>query len=294
MRTNKELAQLLAATFNVNKVWDFIESKPFYNKQYMPMFETAKDIWDSWRSEEKNLYSKFKWKDKHGGKVHPREIENQRRQGNYKNLAGVNKSKQEIAQLLATMEPKTAYGDMVYSSMNLLEGAAKKLVKPENYSVLKSKTGGKFMLTTNKRASQFEKAGEWTRIGKIDPKGVYRNNSDSNFAAADFANPKFDESVVKEVKKQLKSLTPQLLKATGNKMNFTTFNLPKDGGQVRVSVHVEDGPNEDAGSINTTVRANGAGLLSDKNMYAYVEPLKPSQRMGGEFYHMAVTIFKNK
>ena len=30
--------------FNINKVWDFIESKPFYNKSYMPKFNTAEEI----------------------------------------------------------------------------------------------------------------------------------------------------------------------------------------------------------------------------------------------------------
>lgn len=84
------------------------------------------------------------------------------------------RTKQEIAQLLATMEPSTSYGDMVYSNMEAVKGAAKKLVKPENYSVLKSKTGDKFMLTTNRRAKLFMKTGEWTYNGYVLDDGSYQ------------------------------------------------------------------------------------------------------------------------
>jgi len=73
---------LTEAEFNINKVWDFIESKPFYNKEYMPVFSTAKEIWDKLKPEQKELYNSFEWKDTYGGKIHPREKEVLRRRAN--------------------------------------------------------------------------------------------------------------------------------------------------------------------------------------------------------------------
>jgi len=72
------------------------------------------------------------------------------------------------------MEPKIAYGDAVFTSMHNLVNAAKKLTKPENYSVLTDKDGKKVMLTTTQRAAQFAKEGNWMIVGKIDPNGNYR------------------------------------------------------------------------------------------------------------------------
>ena len=72
--------------FNVNKVWDFIESRPFNNKDYMPLFYTAKEIWDSWGDEEKEMYSNFKWDDKYGDNLHHREKANIQRKENYNRL----------------------------------------------------------------------------------------------------------------------------------------------------------------------------------------------------------------
>ena len=81
------------------------------------------------------------------------------------------RSKQELAKLLM-MEPKTAYGDYLFSSLDTLKSSAKKLVKPENYTVLTD--GKKFMMTTNNRAKQFEKEGAWTIIGSILPNHEYK------------------------------------------------------------------------------------------------------------------------
>jgi hypothetical protein len=84
------------------------------------------------------------------------------------------RTKQEIAQLLAKMEPQSAYGDFVYSSLDKAKSAAKRLVKPQNYSILQSKTGEKFMITTNKRASLFIKSGDWTYNGYVLDDGSYQ------------------------------------------------------------------------------------------------------------------------
>jgi hypothetical protein len=80
------------------------------------------------------------------------------------------------------MEPKSAYGDQVYSNIETLKSAATKIMfKPENYSVLTD--GNKFMLTTNRRAGIFAKEGNWKIIGKIDPNKTYRELDSNLFEA---------------------------------------------------------------------------------------------------------------
>jgi hypothetical protein len=80
------------------------------------------------------------------------------------------------------MEPKSAYGDLVYSNIETLKSAATKIMfKPENYSVLTD--GNKFMLTTNRRAGIFAKEGKWKIIGKIDPNKTYRELDSNLFEA---------------------------------------------------------------------------------------------------------------
>lgn len=78
--------------FNVNKVWDFIESRPFYNKNYMPKFNTAKEIWDELDSEQKQMYAEFEWEDTYGGEIHKKELQNLQRRKNYNTLPGSTES----------------------------------------------------------------------------------------------------------------------------------------------------------------------------------------------------------
>jgi len=107
------------------------------------------------------------------------------------------------------------------------------------------------------------------------------------------ANPPMNDSIVKEALKQLKGIAPRMKGLTSDKDNFYRFSLPKDGGEVRVSVIVEQGPNEDAGSFNAPrITGKSAGLVNDENMYASIYALKPSNRTGSELYQMTVTIFK--
>lgn len=76
------------------------------------------------------------------------------------------------------MEPKSAYGDQIFSSLDNLKSAASKIMsKPENYSVLTD--GKKFMLTTNRRAGIFVKQGGWEIIGSILPDRTYRPGTES-------------------------------------------------------------------------------------------------------------------
>lgn len=91
---------------------------------------------------------------------------------------------QSCGDVKEAMEPKTAYGDMVFTSTYNLVSSAKKLNKPENYSVLSDKEGKKVMLTTNKRAAEFEKEGNWMKIGKINPNGNYRKEESTLFEVA--------------------------------------------------------------------------------------------------------------
>ena len=88
-----EIEQEETVEFNVNKVWDFIESKPFYNKDYMPKFNTAKEIWDKWDLEQKQMYNNFKWEDTYGDKLHPRELAARQKQATYNKLAGLKEAK---------------------------------------------------------------------------------------------------------------------------------------------------------------------------------------------------------
>jgi hypothetical protein len=109
----------------------------------------------------------------------------------------------------------------------------------------------------------------------------------------DYSKPQIDANVVKNAMKELKKLSPKLLKATRNDGTFTKFNLP-DGPEVRVSVEVVVGePNEEAGTIKTPkFSPQGAVLVSDEKIDVRLHPLTVSQRYGSELYHMYVTIFK--
>ena len=78
----------------------------------------------------------------------------------------------KVEEIRLATEPKSAYGDQVFSSLDVLKSAATKLIKPENYSVLTD--GKKFMLTTNRRAGIFAKEGTWRIIGSILPDKTYR------------------------------------------------------------------------------------------------------------------------
>ena len=82
------------------------------------------------------------------------------------------------------MEPKIAYGDQLFTKLELLKSAAKKITnKPENYTVLSNQDGSKLLLTTNNRATEFAKTGQWMIVGKIDSNGNYREQESAIFEA---------------------------------------------------------------------------------------------------------------
>lgn len=64
--------------FNINKVWDFIESKPFNNKDYSPMFSTAKEIYDKFGEKELEMYTNFQWNGR-DTPIHRKELANLQR-----------------------------------------------------------------------------------------------------------------------------------------------------------------------------------------------------------------------
>ena len=84
------------SSFNINKVWDFIESRPFYNKEYMPMFNTAKEIYDEFTPEQMELYNNFEWTG-NDNELHPREKAVLQRRKTYDTLSSIKEEKKQPA-----------------------------------------------------------------------------------------------------------------------------------------------------------------------------------------------------
>lgn len=60
--------------------------------------------------------------------------------------------------------PSSAYGDMVYNTLESAMSSIKSLVNPQNYSILKKDK--KYMVTTNRRSGVFSKEG-WENFGHV-------------------------------------------------------------------------------------------------------------------------------
>ncbi len=60
--TNRIFEDKVGGNFNVNKVWDFLETKPFHNTNFMPRYSTAKQIFNSFTSVDFKKYTAFDWK----------------------------------------------------------------------------------------------------------------------------------------------------------------------------------------------------------------------------------------
>ena len=80
------------SSFSVNKVWDFLETRPFYNKEYMPMFNIAKEIYDEFTPEQMELYNNFEWTG-NDNELHRREKAVLQRRKNYDTLSGIKEEK---------------------------------------------------------------------------------------------------------------------------------------------------------------------------------------------------------
>jgi hypothetical protein len=92
--------------FNANKLWDFLQTKPFYNKDYMPMFNTAEEIWDQFGPEEKQMYADFQW-DGDPAAIHRREAAALKRRQNYDSLAGEKFEENSVTGNFSTMTSGT-------------------------------------------------------------------------------------------------------------------------------------------------------------------------------------------
>jgi len=93
--TKDFLSEVLGGEFNVNKVWDFIESRSFNNPNYIPKFNTAEEIWNGWGPKEKEMYANFDWKNTYSNEIHPREKVNLQHRKNYDALAGLTEAKKK-------------------------------------------------------------------------------------------------------------------------------------------------------------------------------------------------------
>jgi hypothetical protein len=123
VRVKKRMEEV-SSQFNVNKVWDFIESRPFYNPNYMPKFNTAEEIWSEWGAKEKEMYANFDWKDTYGNKIHPREKAALQRQQNYDALAKSTDIKED-APILAGGKIKDNYAVSHFGYKEVPKGHAK-------------------------------------------------------------------------------------------------------------------------------------------------------------------------
>lgn len=73
----------------VNKVWDFIDSKPFFNPEYSPKFVDANTIYNRDIKGDKAMEKKFKsfkGKKRKNGEVHRKELQNSNRRAEYERL----------------------------------------------------------------------------------------------------------------------------------------------------------------------------------------------------------------
>lgn len=138
------------------------------------------------------------------------------------------------------------------------------------------------------------KTSELRNLIREEIKRALREAAGTEYDHSEYLNPPVNDAVVKDVMKELKKLSPKLLKATRNDFSFTTFNLPS-GPEVRVSVDVVTDPNEEAGTIKTPrFGTRSAVLMSDEKMDVRLHSLRVSERTKNEYYHLTVTVFKAK
>jgi len=121
----------------------------------------------------------------------------------------------------------------------------------------------------------------------VDPEVAARN--------ANYLNPAVDKKVVTAMMKELKKLTPKIVKAKKDYQDFARFSMPGIDGEVRVSISIEtEYPNEEPEVTTPDIHPRGrsAVLFSNADMDARVFSLTVSQRYDSEFYHLGVTLFR--
>jgi len=121
----------------------------------------------------------------------------------------------------------------------------------------------------------------------VDPEVAARN--------ANYLNPVIDKKVATAMIKELKKLTPKIIKAKKDYQDFARFSMPGIDGEVRVSISIEtEYPNEEPEVTTPDIHPRGTSaiLFSNADMDARVFSLSPSQRYTSEFYHLNVTLFR--
>ena len=110
----------------------------------------------------------------------------------------------------------------------------------------------------------------------------------AHLLASDYANPAIDQKTVTEAAKQVNKLLPKILKAKSDQFNFATVDLPE--GTARVGIMIEKGKNTETHINSPTFDSRNGILISNDQIYAYIQALKPSQRRGGEKYSIGVIV----
>jgi hypothetical protein len=120
----------------------------------------------------------------------------------------------------------------------------------------------------------------------VDPETAARN--------ANYMNPVVDKTTVTAMMKELKKLTPKIIKAKKDYEDFTRFSMPGIDGEVRVAISIEPKPNEEPEVTTPDIHPRGtsAVLFSNADMDARVFSLSPSKRYDSEFYQLHVTLFR--
>jgi hypothetical protein len=120
----------------------------------------------------------------------------------------------------------------------------------------------------------------------VDPEVAARN--------ANYLNPVVDKTTVTAMMKELKKLTPKIIKVKKNDQDFARFSMPGIDGEVRVAVSIETEPNEEPEVTTPDIHPRGksAVLFSNADMDARVFSLSVSQRYDSEFYVLSVMLFR--
>jgi len=121
----------------------------------------------------------------------------------------------------------------------------------------------------------------------VDPEVAARN--------ANYLNPVVDKKVVTAMMKELKKLTPKIIKVKKNDQDFARFSMPGIDGEVRVAISIEtEYPNEEPEVTTPDIHPRGTSaiLFSNADMDARVFSLSVSQRYDSEFYLLSVTLFR--
>ena len=207
--------------FNVNKVWDFIGSKPFYNKEYSPKFSTAQEIWDQWGPKEKEMYNNFQWTDTYNGETHPKEKAALQRRKNYDTLS---KSSVNEEKLMPGDRVKVVYGNEFYGQTGTIEDIHRGFVEVEM-----DEDGGTYSM----HMSDVEKIRDG--VDNLD-EGYIPSNIE------EFAKRKYVLPLVKKIANWAEKAGKRINGGTAIGKNYSTLilDLTYQGGEIRINCDTEE------------------------------------------------------